>query len=174
MQANDVAKALAFVQNKAASWGGDPNRIVLMGHSAGAHLVSLLASDHKLVQNNGVQPWLGTISLDSAALNVEQIMTMPHLELYDKAFGTDPAFWQKVSPATQLKQAPKLMLLVCSSRRAFTCLQSKQFAAKANDIGGRATVLPIDLSHREINQNLGLSGPYTDAVNSFLHTLGLP
>ncbi|MBZ5664150.1 MAG: alpha/beta hydrolase [Acidobacteriia bacterium] len=44
-QANDVAKALAFAQSQAKSWGGDPSRFVLMGHSAGAHLVTLLAAD---------------------------------------------------------------------------------------------------------------------------------
>lgn len=174
VQANDVAKALAFVQSKALSWGGDPAKIILMGHSAGAHLVSLLASDPKLAQDNGVQAWLGTISLDSPVLNLEQIMNMQHPGLFDRVFGADPAFWQKLSPASQLKQAPNPMLLVCSSQRVFTCFQARQFAAKVNEMDGRATVLPVDLSHREINQNLGLPGVYTNSVNSFLHTLGLP
>lgn len=174
VQANDVAKALAFVQAKAASWGGDPTHVVLLGHSAGAHLVSLLASDPNLARNNGVQPWLGTISLDSAALNVESIMQAPHMGFYDQAFGSEPLFWRKVSPSAQLKQAPKPMLMVCSSQRIISCLQSRQFAAQINALGGQSTVLPVALSHAEINRNLGLSGEYTEAVDSFLHTLGLP
>ena len=44
-QAHDVAAALSFVQSAASAWGGDPSRIVLMGHSAGAHLVSLVTAD---------------------------------------------------------------------------------------------------------------------------------
>ena len=38
-QTEDVGRALAFVQANAASWGGDGSRVVLMGHSSGAHLV---------------------------------------------------------------------------------------------------------------------------------------
>ena len=43
-QADDVARALAFAQSRARSWGGDPGKFILMGHSAGAHLVALLAA----------------------------------------------------------------------------------------------------------------------------------
>src|SRR6185295_4587727 len=43
-QADDVARALAAVQARAASWGADPRRVILMGHSAGAHLVALLSA----------------------------------------------------------------------------------------------------------------------------------
>jgi acetyl esterase/lipase len=42
VQADDVALALATAQRQAPAWGGDPAKFVLMGHSAGAHLVSLL------------------------------------------------------------------------------------------------------------------------------------
>ena len=44
-QAQDFAKAVAFVQANATRWGGDPSRVVLMGHSAGAHVAALVASD---------------------------------------------------------------------------------------------------------------------------------
>lgn len=42
VQAQDVAAALAAAQRKVQTLGGDPRRFVLMGHSAGAHLVALL------------------------------------------------------------------------------------------------------------------------------------
>src|SRR5262249_26431157 len=57
-QANEVAKAVAFVQNHARDWGGDPARVILMGHSAGAHLVSLVNADGKMRQAYGVKPVL--------------------------------------------------------------------------------------------------------------------
>src|SRR3546814_18036265 len=44
-QAADVGHALAAVQARAAGRGGDPARILLIGHSAGAHLVAFLAAD---------------------------------------------------------------------------------------------------------------------------------
>ncbi|MDY0011373.1 MAG: alpha/beta hydrolase [Rhodocyclaceae bacterium] len=63
-QARDVARALATVRARAAGWGGDPDRVVLMGHSAGAHLVALLAASPRT--SPGV---VGTVLLDSAALD---------------------------------------------------------------------------------------------------------
>lgn len=41
----DVAAAYAWCQRNIARYGGDRNNIILAGHSAGAHLVSLLATD---------------------------------------------------------------------------------------------------------------------------------
>src|SRR5688572_21089264 len=55
-QAEDVAHALAAVQERIHEWGGDGSRVVLMGHSAGAHLVALVASDAKL--RALAKPWL--------------------------------------------------------------------------------------------------------------------
>lgn len=42
VQERDVQAALMAAQQRAGTWGGDPNRFILMGHSAGAHLVALL------------------------------------------------------------------------------------------------------------------------------------
>lgn len=167
-QAADVARAIAAVQAKARSWGGDPSKVVLMGHSAGAHLVALLAADPGLASRYGAKPWRGVVSLDSAAMDVPAIMSAKHFGLYDEAFGKDPAVWQALSPLHQMKAAPAPLLLVCSSRRADSCPQAKALADKAVGLGGKATVLPQDLSHGEINAKLGEAGAYTDAVQRFI------
>lgn len=173
-QAGDVARALAYVQAHAKGWGGDPRRVVLMGHSAGAHLVALLAAAPELAVAQNAQPWLATVSLDSAALDVVATMQAPHFRFYDRVFGSDPEFWRRASPLQRLARAPQPVLLVCSSRRADSCAQAQAFAARVHALGGRAEVLPQALTHREINENLGLPGPYTDAVDAFLHPLGQP
>ncbi len=172
-QADDVAKALAFAQSKAKSWGGDPSRFVLMGHSAGAHLAALLAADPAIASRQGVKPWLGTVMLDSAAFDVVQIMKAEHRRFYDRVFKNDPSYWKNTSPIHRLSGMPAPMLAVCSSRRADSCPQAQSFVAKVTSMGGRASVLPIDFTHREINENLGLAGPYTDSVESFLRSIGL-
>ena len=82
-QAGDVAQALAAVQRLAPSGGGDPRRIVLIGHSAGAHLVALVSASTVLAQRAGAQPWLGTVVLDGAALDVDELMRAPHPRFYD-------------------------------------------------------------------------------------------
>ena len=42
---DDAATAVRWARDHAAEFGGDPSRIFLMGHSAGAHIVMLLATD---------------------------------------------------------------------------------------------------------------------------------
>lgn len=177
-QARDVARALAFVQAQAPgwspAWAGTAPRIVLVGHSAGAHLVALLAADPALAAAQGAQPWQGTVALDSAALDVEAIMRARHPRLYDQAFGSDLAYWRRVSPLQRLAGVPAPLLLVCSTQRKAACPPARQFAERATALGGRAELLPVDLDHGEINQRLGEPGAYTDAVDRFLRTLGLP
>ncbi|MBK1615921.1 esterase [Rubrivivax gelatinosus] len=173
-QADDVARALAFVQQKAAGWGGDPERVLLMGHSAGAHLVALLAADGRIAERRGARPWLGTVALDSAALDVVQIMEGQHYRFYDRVFGKDRAVWQQNSPYHRLAGTPRPMLLVCSARRQESCGQADRFAAKVQATGARVQVLPIDFNHGGINAELGKDTRYTEQVEAFMKTLGLP
>lgn len=174
VQAEDIGRAIAFAQGKARSWGADPARFVLMGHSAGAHLVSLLGADASLATRHGAQPWLASVSIDSAAFDIEAIMNRKHYGLYDTAFGKDPNLWRDASPMYRLKARPAApMLLVCSSKRNDSCDPAREFAAKATGLGGRVKVLPIELNHAQINDQLGTSGAYTEAVDEFLRTVGI-
>lgn len=174
-QAQDVARALAVAQEKAAAWGGERSKFVLMGHSAGAHLVSLLAASPHLVRQAGAAPWLGTVALDSAAFDLVNIMAAKHYAFYDTAFGNDPAYWRAASPLHQLRAAGAPFLAVCSSRRPDQpCLQARSFADKARGLGMRVEVLEQALSHREINERLGLPSAYTTAVEVFMNSLGIP
>lgn len=168
-QAVDVAAALAFVQSRAAAWGADPDRIVLMGHSAGAHLAGLLAADPARVVRAGGKAWLGTVALDSAAIDVEALMTRRHLRLYDAAFGQEPATWRALSPLHQLGDAATPLLLVCSStRRDQPCSKAQAMVDAMVRRGKVAQLLPQQRTHREINTELGLPGAYTEAVERFM------
>lgn len=168
-QAQDVAAALAYVQHHAREWHGDPSRVVLMGHSAGAHLVSLLAVTPALTRAASVQPWLATVSLDSGAVDVAAIMNNPHARFYDRVFGNDPAGWAAVSPYDRMSSAPAApMLMVCSSERRESCPANERFVAKTHQLGGKADVLPVPLSHMEINRTLGAQNTYTSQVDAWL------
>lgn len=170
-QARSVARALAFAQRHAAEWGGDGSEFVLMGHSAGAHLVALISAEPSLATSQGALPWLGTVALDSAAYDVASIMQGRHLRLYDEAFGNDPAVWAAVSPTVQLDARIAPFLAVCSSRRADSCQQARSFVDKARRYGSRAEVLPEDMRHGVINEALGQPSAYTSAVDGFLASL---
>jgi acetyl esterase/lipase len=173
-QADDVARAMAFVQKHAATWGGDGDRLVLAGHSSGAHLVALLAADPGIAARQGARPWLGSIALDSAALDVVAIMERRHARFYDRVFGDDRERWKRSSPLHRLAGRPQPMLLVCSSRRDDSCSAARAFADKAVAAGARAEVLPVELSHGQLNAELGRASGYTAGVQAFMQSLGLP
>lgn len=171
VQLQDVARALAVAQDKAPSWGGNPQRFVLMGHSAGAHLVALLGAGPHYTGEPNLRPVIGTVALDSAAMDVTAIMNQRHLPLYDAPFGTDPTYWQAMSPIHALAPGAAPLMAVCSTRRDDSCLQAGRFTARAGQLGVRAEVLREDLSHGDINAQLGQPGAYTDAVEHFLGSL---
>jgi acetyl esterase/lipase len=173
VQAQDVARALAYAQSNAASWGADATKFVVMGHSAGAHLVSLLAVKPSMAFEQGAKPWLGTVALDSAAFDVVGILrAQNHPRFFDEVFGTDPAVWEASSPFGQLSAQSTPILAVCSTkRRDQPCFQAEAFAAKAKSMQIRVEVLPQDLSHSKVNNRLGLPGVMTDTVEAFITSL---
>jgi acetyl esterase/lipase len=91
----DVAKAFAWVRANAAKFGGNPERIVLCGHSAGAHLAALLATDpaHLAAEGHSPRDVRGVIAVSGVYLILPNV-------LFAGAFGTDPAVCEKASPLT--------------------------------------------------------------------------
>ena len=170
-QARDVARALAAVQQNGPKFGVDRSNVVLMGHSAGAHLIALLAARPELLAEAGAQPARGYVLLDSGALDVPAIMNVRHFPLYDRAFGANPDDWRAASPWHQLRQATPPIFAVCSARRANACPQARDFVAKAQGLGTPAELLALDKSHGEINAQLGNDPAYTARVERFLASL---
>lgn len=171
-QAMDVAAAVAYVQRHAAEWGGNPDALVLMGHSAGAHLVGLLSANPRLASVPGLRPWKGAVLLDSAALDVVTLMSRDHRWFFDKAFGSDKAFWRQASPLHQLTAGAPPMMLVCSLRRGdVSCGAAQRFHEEAARRGVKTVLNARDFTHKEINVELGKPGDYTTSVAHFIAAL---
>lgn len=170
-QADDVARAIAHVQAHARTWGGDPARVIVMGHSAGAHLVALLGAAPRKAHD--ARPWLGTVALDSAVLDVPAVLGRPRAPgFYAQAFGTDPARWKQGSPVHVLQRGATPLLAVCSlQRRDGSCRQADAYVERAKALGVMARALPQNLSHGQINHLLGTPGPLTDGVEAFMAAL---
>jgi len=68
---NDAANAVTWVYNNISSYGGDPNKLILIGHSAGAHLVSLLSTNQSYLTSAGLPSGkiIGCIANDSEAIS---------------------------------------------------------------------------------------------------------
>jgi arylformamidase len=167
-QVQDIASALTTAQNMATSWGGNKEKFIIMGHSAGAHLVALLTASPDIAFKSGAKPWLGTVLLDSAAFDMVKIMEAKHAHLYDLVFGKDDAYWRAASPLHILSKNAIPFVAVCSTHHVDSCPWATEFVVKAGSLKVQASVLEQDLSHKDINQKLGLEGRYTSAIETFM------
>ena len=50
----DVAKSIHWVHDHIAEYGGDPKRVLIMGHSAGAQLAALISTDERYLKAEGL------------------------------------------------------------------------------------------------------------------------
>jgi acetyl esterase/lipase len=103
----DGAKAVAWVEQHAREFGGDPNRIVLMGHSAGAHTAALLALDDDYLERAGASPRsiVGLIGLSGPYALVPDTDTLH--AIFTSPYTADD--WQPVRFASP--HAPPTLLL---------------------------------------------------------------
>ncbi len=53
---DDAARAVAHARTQFATWGGDSTRVILMGHSAGAHIAALVAYDARYLAAHNATP----------------------------------------------------------------------------------------------------------------------
>ena len=102
-QAEDVAHALRALLDRAGQLHIDRSRVVLMGHSAGAHLVALVGTDERYLRAAGLgfADLDGVIANDGAAYDVPmQIRDAPRRlrKTYTEVFGKDPARQLALSP----------------------------------------------------------------------------
>lgn len=175
-QAQDVAAAVAWVYDHAKDYGGNPDRLFLMGHSAGAHLVSLVATNETLLGNCGKDLSIikGLIELDTAALDVPRLMQSGR-GMYPKVFGEDPEIHKLISPYSHVapgKSIPPFLLVVADNNTG-KLEQSNAMAKKLREAGVRAEVIEApDKTHGTLNQDLGSADDkVTEKVMAFLKSL---
>ena len=163
--AEDVARAVAWVHANIHGYGGDGSAIYLMGHSAGAHLVALVASAPRYLQSYGVPPEIvrGTILLDGSGYDL--VKRVPESggwvrQMLLNAFGNDPRVWRDASPQHQLTGArpPPCLLFHVRGRRASE-IQARSFASALRAAGGNAEMIPVpDRTHTSIYDLIGSAG----------------
>jgi arylformamidase len=176
--ARDVAAAIAWVKANATTFNGDPERIAVMGHSAGAHLAAIVSSDETLLGEHGLRPanLAGAVLLDGAAYNLPRRMKVPPAgrlgTMYDQAFGKDPQLWERASPTLQAKPGDNLPPLFCvhAGRRIEARVEGREIVAAWHATDADATLHHApDKDHAAINRGLGIEGDTdTAAVEAFL------
>lgn len=177
-QASDVAHALKALLDRADSLGIDRSRVVIMGHSAGAHLVALVGTDESYLRSAGLSfaNIDGVVPNDGAAYDVAQQMKLagPMMkQTYTQAFGTDPVRQRALSPSLQAPapNAPAFLLIhvqrkdgVVQNKGLEQALRSAGTAVERRDFPGNGLK-----GHAEINRSLGDPAyPATGVVDAWL------
>jgi acetyl esterase/lipase len=175
----DVAAAIAWVHANIAEYGGDPGRIALIGHSAGAHLAALVASDERRLAEHGLTPRLlsGVILLDGAGFDLPKRMASMHgawKTIFEAPFTDDAAVQKDASPLHHVAEGDRLppFLITVSSQRAVAVSQAQDLTQAIQAIGAQASLASFDKNHQEMNQHCGLPrDALTKTVDGFLDNI---
>ena len=172
-QINDVADGFAWAHSHVAEFGGDPSKIVIMGYSAGCHLVTLLALDPAPLARDGLKPsdirgivvWSGAM-FDLVA-QAQGTGTYP--PFIKATFGEDAAGQRAASPLTYVKSAkeapPFLIASVDAASQQSARDASKQLLDAVNAAGGKAqAALLTGKTHFTASHELGAAGDQTGQI----------
>jgi acetyl esterase/lipase len=136
----DAARAVRWARDHAARYGGDPDHLVVVGHSAGAHTAALLGLDERWLREAGV-PAGAVRGFAALAGPVDTAWTDPDVQ----ALMGPPAGWPGTYPATHVDGTePPLLLLHGADDGTVSPGSSLRLAARVRERGGcaRAIVYP--------------------------------
>lgn len=129
----DGAHAVAWARAHAASYGGDPHRLFLMGHSAGAQIATLLSLDPTWLDRVGLDPArdiTGTIGLAGPY----DFLPLESATL--KAIFGPPSEWPKSQPINFVTpNAPAMLLVTAESDRSVDPGNTYRLAARLRENG---------------------------------------
>ncbi|MCX6907975.1 MAG: alpha/beta hydrolase fold domain-containing protein, partial [Verrucomicrobia bacterium] len=176
-QVQDAARAVAWIHDNAARYGGNPAKLFICGHSAGAHMASLLATDERWLKEAGkdVSILRGIISLDTAAHDLVPTARFAgrggRATAFELAFGSDLAVLRDASPLHHIaagKRIPPHMLVFAADMPPGSVNKDKREAAMAEALrqaGTRAEVYAASFhSHYTVMADLGHEGDPVAAV----------
>lgn len=181
----DVAKSLGWVHKNIARYGGDPTRVFVMGHSAGAQLAALLCIDERYLQAEGVpfSVLQGCVPVDGDTYDVPAIIITAELRQvvhglplptvgHRVKFGNDPKKHIDFSAVTHVakgKGIPPFLILHVSGHPDVTA-QARRLGEVLRQAEIPVTVFGArETTHSRLNADLGLpEDPATQELFKFL------
>ena len=138
MFVEDAARAVRFTRDRSPQWGGDPARLVLMGHSAGAYIAAMLSFDSRWLRQVGLNSQTDLAGFIGLA-GPYDFLPIKSRTLRTIFGGANRAETQPISFVTG-KEAPSL--LITPWRDPLVSPEnSRRMAAKVRAHGGVAEVL---------------------------------
>jgi acetyl esterase/lipase len=184
----DVAKALGWVHKNIGEHGGDPNRIFVMGHSAGAQLAALLCIDDRYLQAEGVpfDVLKGCVPVDGDTYDIPAIIVTAELRQtvhglplpefgHRVKFGNDPQKHVDFSAVTHVAQGkgiPPFLILHVAGHPDVTA-QARRLGRVLEQADVPVTVFGArETTHNRLNADLGKpDDPATEVLFEFLEPL---
>ncbi|WP_422062163.1 alpha/beta hydrolase [Sphingopyxis sp.] len=167
----DSAAAVAWTDAHIASYGGDPDRIALAGHSAGAYNAVMLALDPQ---------WMRGAGSDASVIRGVAALAGPYdFVPFEKGGRADVAMGdirpiERTQPIEYVRaDAPPLWLGHGTADTVVRVRNSQRLAAAMHKVGGSATLRTYDgLSHNDVimalTGPLSYKGPILPEMTDFL------
>ena len=181
----DVAKSIRWVHDHIAEYGGDSQRVLIMGHSAGAQLAALVCTDDRYLKAEGLSLAIvkGCVPVDGDTYDVPAIIETAETRRrvhgqpratygHREKFGDDPAKHRDFSAVTHVtgdKGIPPFLIMHVA--------EHPDTGAQAQRLAGvlKAAAVPVrvfgarESTHNKINADLGLpDDPGTKALFEFV------
>lgn len=184
----DCAKSFGWVQKHITEHGGDPKRVLVGGHSAGAQLAAILCTDDRYLKEVGASfsSLIGCVPVDGDTYDIPAIIEtaetrqrahgfpMPKFG-HRLKFGNDPALHKDFSAVTHVakgKGIPPFLILYVAHHPDNTA-QAQRFGAVLKEAEVPVTLFGgKDTHHVKLNNDLGLaSDPATKALDTFVASI---
>jgi acetyl esterase/lipase len=181
----DIAKSIHWVHDHIAEHGGDPKRLLVMGHSAGAQLAALVCIDDRYLKAEGLSLAIikGCVPVDGDTYDVPAIIEtaetrrrvhgqQPARFGHREKFGNDPAKHRDYSAVTHVakdKGIPPFLILHVAGHPDVSA-QAQRLGSVLKEAGVPVTVFGArETTHTKINADLGLpDDPATKALFTFV------
>lgn len=181
----DIAKSIHWVHDHIGEYGGDPDRLLVMGHSAGAQLAALISIDDRYLKAEGLNLSIikACVPVDGdtydlpAIIETAEVRRRAHRQPpikfgHREKFGNDPLKHIDFSAVTHVakgKGIPPFLILHVADN-ADVSAQAQRLGSVLKEAGLPATVFGVrDTTHTRINANLGLpDDPATKALFEFI------
>jgi acetyl esterase/lipase len=182
----DVAKAIRWVHDHIAEHGGDPERLLIMGHSAGAQLAALICTDDRYLIAEGLSLAItkGCVPVDGDTFDIPAIIETAETRRrvhgliqakfgHREKFGNDPEKHRDFSAVTHVAHGKGIppFLIMHVAEHPDTTAQAQRLGAVLKEAGVPVTLYGgKETTHDKINDDLGIpDNPGTKALFEFVN-----
>jgi acetyl esterase/lipase len=168
----DIAKSIHWVHDHIAEYGGDPNRMFVMGHSAGAQLAAIVCTDDRYLKEEGLTLSFikGCVPVDGDTYDVPAIIEIaetrrrvhdlpPIKNGHREKFGNDAAKHRDFSAVYHVasnKGIPPFLILYVAGHPDTTA-QAQRLGSVLKNAGIPVTLFGgRETTHNKLNDDLGL------------------